>query len=147
MNKTRNGGGTRNRDWWPESLKLDDLRRHSTEYSPLGKDFDYTKAFLGLDHEALKKDISALMTDSQAWWPADFGHYGGLFVRMAWHSAGTNRMADGRGGGSQVRNRRAPSLKDETVTDCSDRASSDSRRLTAGPTMATSTRLGACCGR
>lgn len=95
------GGGTRNRDWWPEQLKLNILRQHTDVTNPL-KDFDYAEAFKSLDYFALKKDIEAVMTDSQEWWPADFGHYGGLFVRMAWHSAGTYRTFDGRGGGGQV---------------------------------------------
>jgi catalase-peroxidase len=96
------GGGTKNRDWWPDQLKLDILRQHTSVTNPLGSDFDYAAAFNSLDYWALKKDLRALMTDSQDWWPADFGHYGGLFVRMAWHSAGTYRTFDGRGGGGQV---------------------------------------------
>lgn len=101
-----NGGGTRNRDWWPDALKLGILRQHTPVTNPLGGEFDYATAFKSLDYEALKKDITALMTDSQDWWPADFGHYGGLFIRMAWHSAGTYRVFDGRGGGGQVRKTR-----------------------------------------
>ncbi|KAK9422239.1 putative Peroxidase/catalase [Seiridium unicorne] len=101
------GGGTRNRDWWPEQLKLNILRQHTDVTNPL-KDFDYAEAFKSLDYPALKKDIEALMTDSQDYWPADFGHYGGLFIRMAWHSAGTYRTFDGRGGGGQGQQRFAP---------------------------------------
>lgn len=102
------GGGTRNRDWWPDQLKLNILRQHTPVSNPLGKDFDYAEAFKSLDYEGLKNDLHALMTDSQEWWPADFGHYGGLFIRMAWHSAGTYRVFDGRGGGGQGQQRFAP---------------------------------------
>ncbi len=102
------GGGTRNRDWWPNQLKLNILRQHSTLSDPMGGDFDYAEAFKSLDLEALKKDLHALMTDSQDWWPADFGHYGPLFIRMAWHSAGTYRVTDGRGGGGAGQQRFAP---------------------------------------
>ncbi|KAF7537496.1 hypothetical protein G7054_g3689 [Neopestalotiopsis clavispora] len=101
------GGGTKNRDWWPEQLKLNILRQHTDVSNPL-KDFKYSEAFKKLDYFALKKDIEALQTDSQEWWPADFGHYGGLFIRMAWHSAGTYRTFDGRGGGGQGQQRFAP---------------------------------------
>lgn len=102
------GGGTSNTDWWPETLALGILRQHSAASNPLGPDFDYASAFKSLDFAALKQDLAALMTDSQDWWPADFGHYGGLFIRMAWHSAGTYRVFDGRGGGGQVRARLRP---------------------------------------
>jgi catalase-peroxidase len=102
------GGGTRNRDWWPNDLKTNILRQNGITTNPLGKDFDYVAAFKSLDYDGLKKDLHALMTDSQEWWPADFGHYGGLFVRMAWHSAGTYRVADGRGGGGGGQQRFAP---------------------------------------
>ena len=102
------GGGTRNRDWWPNELKLNILRQHTPVTNPMSGDFDYAAAFKSLDYNALKKDLHALMTDSQDWWPADFGHYGGLFVRMAWHSAGTYRLFDGRGGGGQGQQRFAP---------------------------------------
>ncbi len=102
------GGGTRNRDWWPNQLKLGILRQHSPLSDPMGKDFNYAEAFKSLDLEALKKDLHALMTDSQDWWPADFGHYGGLFIRMAWHSAGTYRVGDGRGGAGAGMQRFAP---------------------------------------
>ena len=102
------GGGTKNTDWWPNQLRLNILRQHQPASSPYGKDFDYAAAFKTLDYEGLKKDLRALMTDSQDWWPADYGHYGGLFVRMAWHSAGTYRVFDGRGGGGQGQQRFAP---------------------------------------
>ena len=102
------GGGTRNRDWWPDELKLNILRQHTAVTNPLAEDFDYAAAFKSLDYAGLKKDLHALMTDSQEWWPADFGHYGGLFIRMAWHSAGTYRLQDGRGGGGQGQQRFAP---------------------------------------
>ncbi len=102
------GGGTTNRDWWPNQLRLDLLNQHSSKSDPLGEGFDYAQAFKSLDYAALKNDLAALMTDSQDWWPADFGHYGGLFVRMAWHSAGTYRIADGRGGGGRGQQRFAP---------------------------------------
>ncbi|GHB97094.1 catalase-peroxidase [Thermomonas carbonis] len=102
------GGGTGNKEWWPNQLRLDLLNQHSDRSNPLGGDFDYRKAFKGLDYAALKADLAALMTDSQDWWPADFGHYGGLFVRMAWHSAGTYRVGDGRGGGGRGQQRFAP---------------------------------------
>ncbi|MGY4537934.1 catalase-peroxidase [Mucilaginibacter sp. UYNi724] len=102
------GGGTRNRDWWPNQLKLGILRQNSSLSDPMGEDFNYTEAFNSLDLEAVKTDLHALMTDSQDWWPADFGHYGGLFIRMAWHSAGTYRITDGRGGGGAGLQRFAP---------------------------------------
>ncbi|MGH8044382.1 MAG: catalase/peroxidase HPI, partial [Stenotrophomonas sp.] len=102
------GGGTTNRDWWPNQLRVDLLNQHSARSHPLAADFDYAKAFGALDYAALKADLTALMTDSQDWWPADFGHYGGLFVRMAWHSAGTYRIGDGRGGGGRGQQRFAP---------------------------------------
>jgi catalase-peroxidase len=95
-------------DWWPKSLNLDILHQHDTKTNPLGKDFSYREEAKKLDVEALKKDLKALMTDSQDWWPADWGHYGGLMIRMAWHSAGTYRIADGRGGGGTGNQRFAP---------------------------------------
>jgi catalase-peroxidase len=102
------GGGTSNRDWWPNQLKLELLHQHSAKSDPMGEEFDYAKEFQSLDYAALKKDLAALMTDSQEWWPADFGHYGPLFIRMAWHSAGTYRTGDGRGGGGRGQQRFAP---------------------------------------
>lgn len=102
------GGGTRNRDWWPNQLKLNILRQHSSLSNPMGEKFNYAEEFKKLDLAALKKDLTALMTDSQDWWPADFGHYGGLFIRMAWHSAGTYRTGDGRGGAGAGQQRFAP---------------------------------------
>jgi catalase-peroxidase len=102
------GGGTSNSDWWPNRLKLEILHQHSAKSNPLGEDFCYATAFKSLDFAALKKDLAALMTDSQEWWPADFGHYGPLFIRMAWHAAGTYRVGDGRGGGGRGQQRFAP---------------------------------------
>ncbi len=102
------GGGRTNRDWWPNQLRLDLLAQHSAKSDPMGQDFDYAKEFESLDYAALKQDLAALMTDSQEWWPADFGHYGPLFIRMAWHSAGTYRTGDGRGGGGRGQQRFAP---------------------------------------
>ena len=102
------GVGRTNRDWWPNRLRLELLHQHSAKSDPMGKDFDYAKEFKSLDYKALKKDLVALMTESQDWWPADFGHYGPLFIRMAWHSAGTYRMGDGRGGGGRGQQRFAP---------------------------------------
>ena len=108
LKKNVAGGGTTNREWWPNQLKLSVLRQHASLSNPMGEDFNYAEAFKSLDFEALKKDLHALMTDSQDWWPADFGHYGGLFIRMAWHSAGTYRTGDGRGGAGAGQQRFAP---------------------------------------
>lgn len=102
------GNGTQNKDWWPNQLKVGILRQHSSLSDPMDKGFNYAEAFKSLDLAALKQDLHALMTDSQDWWPADFGHYGPLFIRMAWHSAGTYRIADGRGGAGAGQQRFAP---------------------------------------
>ena len=118
---------SRTGDWWPNQLNLKILHQHSPLSNPMGAAFDYAEEFKKLDLEALKKDLCALMTNSQDWWPADFGHYGPLFIRMAWHSAGTYRIGDGRGGAGAGR--------------------SASRRSTAGRTTSTSTRRAGCCGR
>ncbi|MBV7490492.1 catalase/peroxidase HPI [Pseudomonas jessenii] len=102
------GGGTTNRDWWPNQLNLKILSQHSPKSDPLGGDFNYAEAFKSLDFQALKNDLTALMTDSQDWWPADFGHYGPFFIRMSWHAAGTYRTGDGRGGAGSGQQRFAP---------------------------------------
>jgi catalase-peroxidase len=107
FNHSANSGPT-NQFWWPNQLKLELLQQHSSKSDPMGEDFDYAQEFNSLDLAALKQDLATLMTDSQDWWPADFGHYGGLFIRMAWHSAGTYRTGDGRGGGGRGQQRFAP---------------------------------------
>ncbi len=101
-------GGTSNQQWWPDQIKVGLLHQHHPASNPLGADFDYSEAFAGLDYDALKSDLRALMTDSQDWWPADWGHYGALFIRLAWHSAGTYRSSDGRGGSGHGNQRFAP---------------------------------------
>jgi catalase-peroxidase len=106
--KQETGRSTSNRDWWPNQLNIEILHQHSSRSNPIGEDFNYAKEFKSLDMAAVKKDLAALMTDSQDWWPADFGHYGPLFIRMAWHSAGTYRAFDGRGGGGRGQQRFAP---------------------------------------
>ena len=98
----------KNRDWWPNQLRLSILRQNSALSNPMSEKFDYAEAFKNLNLEAVKKDLNDLMTDSQEWWPADFGHYGPLFIRMAWHSAGTYRIGDGRGGAGAGQQRFAP---------------------------------------
>ena len=97
-----------NQDWWPKNLNLNILHQHDKKSNPMGEDFDYAEAFKSLDYKALKADLHALMTDSQDWWPADYGHYGPFFIRMTWHAAGTYRTGDGRGGGGTGAQRFAP---------------------------------------
>ena len=121
------GRGTRNRDWWPNQLPLNILRQHSALSNPMGEDFDYAKAFKSLDLGAVKNDINTLMTTSQDWWPADYGHYGPFFIRMAWHSAGTYRIADGRGGAGAGMQRFAP------LNSWPDNANLDKARLLLWP--------------
>ena len=121
------GGGTSNRDLWPNQLKLNILRQHSSLSNPMGKSFNYAEAFKSLDLNAVKQDIFDLMTKSQDWWPADYGHYGPLFIRMAWHSAGTYRMVDGRGGAGSGNQRFAP------LNSWPDNANLDKARLLLWP--------------
>jgi catalase-peroxidase len=121
------GGGTRNRDWWPNQLKLNILRQQSSLSNPMGEDFNYAKEFKSLDLKAVKKDIFDLMTKSQDWWPADYGHYGPFFIRMAWHSAGTYRISDGRGGAGAGQQRFAP------LNSWPDNANLDKARLLLWP--------------
>ena len=108
MHGAHTAAGVSNMDWWPEALDLDILHQQDTKTDPMGADYDYREELKSLDVDALKQDLRALMTDSQDWWPADWGHYGGLMIRMAWHAAGTYRVADGRGGGGTGNQRFAP---------------------------------------
>lgn len=121
------GGGTKNRDWWPNQLNLNILRQHSSLSNPMGEEFDYAEEFKSLDLQAVKKDLTELMTSSQDWWPADYGHYGPFMIRMAWHSAGTYRIADGRGGGGSGSQRFAP------LNSWPDNANLDKARLLLWP--------------
>lgn len=125
--KQSGGGGTRNRDWWPNQLKLNILRQHSQLSNPMGEAFNYKEAFKSIDLNAVKKDLFKLMTTSQDWWPADYGHYGPLFIRMAWHSAGTYRISDGRGGAGNGTQRFAP------LNSWPDNANLDKARLLLWP--------------
>ena len=121
------GSSPTNRDWWPNQLKLNILRQHSSLSNPMGETFNYAEEFNSLDFAALKQDIKELMTTSQDWWPADYGFYGGLFIRMAWHSAGTYRIADGRGGSGAGTQRFAP------LNSWPDNANLDKARLLLWP--------------
>ncbi len=121
------GNGTGNRDWWPNQLKLNILRQHSSLSNPMGETFNYAEEFKSLDLAAVKKDLLDLMTTSQDWWPADYGSYAGLFIRMAWHSAGTYRIADGRGGAGFGTQRFAP------LNSWPDNANLDKARLLLWP--------------
>ncbi|MAL61340.1 MAG: catalase-peroxidase, partial [Flavobacteriaceae bacterium] len=126
MNQTA-GGGTSNREWWPNQLKLNILRQNSSLTDPMDEGYDYREEFKKLDLAAVKKDLNDLMTNSQEWWPADYGHYGPLFIRMAWHAAGTYRIQDGRGGAGSGSQRFAP------LNSWPDNANLDKARLLLWP--------------
>jgi catalase-peroxidase len=133
-------GPSANAGWWPNQLNLGVLHQHGAKSNPMGEDFDYAKAFKSLDLEAVIKDLHALMTDSQDWWPADYGHYGPFFIRMAWHAAGTYRIGDGRGGAGTGAQRFAPlnSWPDNGNLDkarrCCGRSSRNTAATCPGPT-------------
>ena len=109
---SNSSSGTSNKDWWPEQLNLNILHQHDRKSDPMDEGFDYRKEFGDIDYDALKQDLNDLMTDSQEWWPADYGHYGPFFIRMTWHAAGTYRTADGRGGGGTCLLYTSPSPRD-----------------------------------
>ncbi|STI82568.1 peroxidase/catalase HPI [Escherichia coli] len=143
------GAGTTTRDWWPNQLRVDLLNQHSNRSNPLGEDFDYRKEFSKLDYYGLKKDLKALLTESQPWWPADWGSYAGLFIRMAWHGAGTYRSIDGRGGAGRGQQRFAPlnSWPDNVSLDkarrCCGQSNRNMVRKSPGPTCLSSQVSGA----